>query len=401
MQLRDEGEAGCQGIISYAEYNPPKWAMRPVLLCSKPVFYLTFALVLLVGFMNDVFVERVGLRDLQGQGESLPRMLSLPSDEEPIGNGGDGPTFVFVMGIEGTGHHFISSLLAQSPNMQKMKKIGVCSSVGELNTLASQFFGMGKETNLFNPKRRHKEMLDAGQHYETAVDTLITISQKFIEQQKQEQNSLATTSPSSLPFHIAINANSCGRQSMMSYPNYHGVDRPLQNFNLDVFYSMCSSAKVKCKHVFIYRDPYDVIKSTTISRALNKNTYDAIQLYTSVLHLIHSQMASHLDRNLGCFGFLDHKGFHLQRDWERFGNLFGWESYDSFMAHAEKIQQKTPKAMPEETREDLVPSRLMVLMKAFVAIHNRVNGLCYSSLHSMEDQTVSMMKPDEETTIGE
>ena len=162
-----------------------------------------------------------------------------------------------------------------------------------------------------------------------------------------------------LYFHIAINANSCGRKSsMISYPNLHGRDRALQIFNLDVFFNACADAKVICKHVIIYRDPYDVIQSTTVNRAFNHNIYNAIRLYTSAMQQIHSQMVSHPDGNMGCFGFLDVEGHELRQDWEQFGNLFGWGSFESFMDHANMITKKNRTPMLEEMRANLIPSRL-------------------------------------------
>lgn len=345
--------------------------------------------------MHAVFVERTGALDIRES--PLPRMLSVQLNEELAGVADDGPTFVFVMGLEGTGHHFINSLLGRSPNMRAMKKIGVCSSVGELFKLSAQFFSMGKVSRLFNPARRQREGLDADQHYENVVDILATIRQKFNEQQQEEQ----TSTGSSLPFHIAINANSCGRPSMMSYPNYPGPDRALQNFNLDIFYNACADAKVKCKHVFIYRDPYDVIKSNTINRLHNPSVYDSIRIYTSVLQLIHSQMISHLDKNLGCFGFLDATGYQLQQDWERFGLLFGWDSFGSLKAHVDNVLAKVPTPMSEDARAELIPSRLSVLMKALEDISNRVNGLCYSSLNPNEGHALSTTKSAEGAIVEE
>lgn len=365
---------------------------------SKHELYITFVLAMLVGFVYDLI-------NMESRISPSRRTLSVPSDEKSLvdidssDNNGDGPTFVFVMGTEGTGHHFINSLLAQSPNMKKMKQIGVCASggKGELHTLSSQFFNTGNEGRLFNPNKRQRGEIDADRHYELIVDTLQSIRTKFNDMRKQEEqqineneSSSATVAPSSkTPFHIAINANSCGRPTMMSYPNLPGPDRSLQNFNLDIFYNACNDAHVQCKHIYIYRDPYDVIKSTTINRVHNSNVYDAIRLYTSVMQQIHSQMISNLDHNIGCFGFLDAKGYQLQQDWERFGMLFGWTTLNSFMTHVKSIQKKdkvpiTP--MSDEMKMELVPPRLSVLMRAFEDVHKRVHDLCYSSLQPMTPQ---------------
>jgi len=185
------------------------------------------------------------------------------------------------------------------------------------------------------------------------------------------------------PYHVAINANSCKGPSMMSYPDYSGPDRALQNFNIDFFYNACSDAGVKCKHLYIYRDPYDVIRSSS-NRHFNENVYDAVRLYMSVLQQVHSQMVSFPERNLGCFGFLDPAGFQIQQDWERFGSLFGWESFEKFMATSQEINTMSPSPMSDEDKHLLVPDRLKAMMRALEDIHGRAVDYCYSSLGSAE-----------------
>lgn len=375
-RLRDEEDAGCEQDTAKSQSRKP--------LRSKPMLLLAIACAILVSYASDLFAGMEGLADFQEQESSLRRMLSDEEDDV----GGDGPTFVFIAGIEGTGHHFIESLLKESPNMMRMEELGLCSSggrrTGELLQLSKQFFDSRRTSSaLFNPTESAKKNIDAETRYKTVVALLSSIRHKFNKQQVWEGKNTDG------PFHVAINANACNAVSMFSFPNYEGPDRALQNFNLDLFYNACADAKVQCKHAYIYRDPYDVIKSTGKNRGFNTISYDSIRLYTSVLQQVHSQLVSFPERNLGCFGFLDAKGYHLQQDWERFGRLWGWESTKSFLATAKKINTKNgPIPMSEDMKAKLVPARLLVMMRAFEDIHNRVNDFCYSSLSSMEDQVV-------------
>lgn len=395
MQPKDREGAQCHhGIVGYAasaltETLANKQEQQK-LLRRKSVIFIALALALLMGYMNDVFVDRAGLSDIEEY--SSPRMLSA-EEEYADDAGDDGPTFVFIVGLEGTGHHLISALLEQSPNMIKMEELGVCSTDddagsiehrGEFYSLSSQFFSTGWErySGLFDPKQY------AGERYKRILDDLKTIRRKFNEQEGQQNDNDA-------PFHIAINANSCAGPSMISYPNVLGSDRSVQNFNLDVFYNACTDANVKCKHVYLYRNPYDILKSTTKNRRYNSNEYDSIRFYTSVLQQIHSQLMSFPEKNMGCFGFLDAEGHELQQDWERFGSLWGWESFDDFMAAANEIDTMSPVPMSEGMKAGLVPARLMVLMRALEGIHNRVRDSCYSTLNSVEDETLAMIEPNE------
>ena len=46
-------------------------------------------------------------------------------------NSNHGPTFVFIIGIEGTGHHFIYELLSKSPNKKYLTELGICGQKGD------------------------------------------------------------------------------------------------------------------------------------------------------------------------------------------------------------------------------------------------------------------------------
>ena len=169
---------------------------------------------------------------------------------------------------------------------------------------------------------------------------------------------------------------------MILYPNFSGPHHALQNFNLDVFYHACKDDNAKCKHIYIYRDPYAVLKSTTINRHYNHNIYESIRLYTEVLQQVHSQFVSHPERNLGCFRFFDSNGSQLQQDWDRFGSLWGWD-HDAF-ATMDKRDFKSPKLLSNKMKDEMVPPGLLPMMRVYKDIFNRVNVFCYSSLQSME-----------------
>jgi len=304
--------------------------------------------------------------------------------------------FVFVVGLEGTGHHLINALLGYSPNMIKMKELGICSpnnnmNEGELNQLSSQFFKMDNREGrgIFNPPQSEtaeEDYFDAGTKYATIVEKLKRIQQIY---NGYEEDHMSSSSYQPGMINIAINANSCNAPTMVSYPTFQGNGRSLQVPNMGIIYNACIDAKVQCSHIYLYRDPYDVLKSTTLKRPMNSNIINGIRLYTSVMQQIHSQMISYPHNNMGCFGFLDKHGSQRIDDWERFGQIFGWgedEEYtiEDFMTTVQDINRKTsPSLMSMTEMEQLVPSRLDVLMEAFIDIHNKVVEFCYSSLEEV------------------
>ena len=355
------------------------------------------------GFYNDP--KTVKLREPS----SLLVVNRINDDDSEFANNNDmnenneygGQTrinFVFVVGLEGTGHHFINALLGYSPNMNKMKELGICSpnnmNEGELNQLSSQLFKVDNRegsTGIFNPPESvtaEEDYFDAGTKYATIVEKLKRIQQIYNDHKHEYEEELGGMPSSHQPrmINIAINANSCNAPTMVSYPTFQGNGRSLQVPNMGIIYNACIDAKVQCSHIYLYRDPYDVLKSTTLKRPMNSNIINGIRLYTSVMQQIHSQMISYPHNNMGCFGFLDKHGSQRTDDWERFGQIFGWgEDQEAFMTIVRDINRKSsPSLMSMTEMEQLVPSRLDVLMEAFIDIHNRVVDFCYSSLEEVE-----------------
>jgi len=315
--------------------------------------------------------------------KNLPEFLStsiIDNDYNPSDY--VGPTFVFVMGVEGAGHNLLRSLLGQSPNMLQMKQLGMCDKddhnfrrgTSEFLVLSRLLFGDGNG-GMRNPYS--VSLLDNGSLHDHIVDTLSRIRRRYNE---EKDSSLSPTS-----LNIAINANGCRVRSPMPYPTFMGPDRPMHYFNLELFYNACQDAQVRCRHVYIYRNPYNVIRSTR-SRDYYKNIRDSVQFFTHALEVVHSQMASYANRTLGCFGFRDADGFQLQDDWERFSTMFGWDSKEELMAIVQYLNRRigNPVHMTDGERENLVPQDLVPLMKVFMDNHHRAADLCYQSLQPVE-----------------
>ena len=183
---------------------------------------------------------------------TISRKLSAKAEQQLVEDISDstnnknhsGPTFVFVIGIEGTGHHFIHELLSKSPNKKYLSELGICGQKGDLqNGKTSELYKLsallsnGHHTGMFDMPSTAKKNIDALEHYNKIVELLKTMHQKVNDKRPQKNDT---------PFHIPINANACASASMISYPNFTGKDRPLQNFNLDIFYKACSDANVDC-----------------------------------------------------------------------------------------------------------------------------------------------------------
>ena len=171
---------------------------------------------------------------------------------------------------------------------------------------------------------------------------------------------------------------------MASYPQDKGPCRPLKFPSLDLFYDACEEAEVRCEHVYLYRDPYEVIKSTTMKRHFNQNVLVAIHQYTTMLYTIYGQMATYPDQTAACFGLeADDDGDMVAYEghWGRIRDLF-WDgqSRDVFNKLIEE-KFKLPPAPAENIKARI--SSYPAFMKSMVRASNKVEELCR---HQLQDR---------------
>jgi len=149
--------------------------------------------------------------------------------------------------------------------------------------------------------------------------------------------------------------------------------------NLDLLYKACEEANVECAHVYLYRDPHALVKSTTVNRHFNEHVLGAMHLYISMLHIVYGQMARHPTKNLGCFGFLE-PNVTSAEVWHPIRDIFGWtsgEKYDKWINYA----YKSPHAMNATTRLAIIPENYRVYTDSLVQSHNDVVELCRKQFH--------------------
>jgi hypothetical protein len=142
-----------------------------------------------------------------------------------------------------------------------------------------------------------------------------------------------------------------------------------------LFYEACDAANVECAHVYLYRDPYSVISSTTIKRKFNKNgILEATQLYTSMLNIIYAQLSLHSSRTAGCFGFFD--GNSTSTDfWDTIQDMFGEEDPAGFHNHMKEVYMP-PSPMTDENKRAMVPKQYDLPMESMIRAHENVLKLC-------------------------
>jgi hypothetical protein len=240
-----------------------------------------------------------------------------------------GLEFIFTIGLEGTGHHFMSQVISNSPAFREVKMLGLENSVA---SASAALFHSKNQDGLFNQACQDESInikVGISSKYDNKVsegfDTVSTLNRTVHLLRTIQQIYDEKTANSPRPLRIPLNsfsANGTAKVGMMSYPNFRGNCYKLHYPILDLLYKACSEAQVQCSHVYVYRHPLDVLMSTTVRRKFNPGMVMASHLYTSHLKIIESQLLSYPDRNRGCFGFFDQQG---SKEWQApLRDMWGW-----------------------------------------------------------------------------
>jgi len=307
---------------------------------------------------NESIVEQFSTKpakdlSIYKEGSNGPMKTSRRLAEEES----KGPTFLFIMGIEGTGHHLFLTLF------QTYLKSG--------NGLSDEFFdenAIHKKLYL-HPKWKPslwsapcaENPSNGTALFQEVVDTMKTID---FEIRSQSLEQTAAIVPLNAGFENFMN----------SYPSKHRDCRPLQYPDLDLTYAACEEAGVKCKHIVLSRDPYEIIRSTTMNREFDPK-HRQIKLLGTMLDVINTQIVSYPDQLHACWSY--NKGVESILN---IGELLGWEATAFKNIYSDLFHAHTP--LTDEDRRDIVPPQLQPFMDTMIASMERVEATCESVLNS-------------------
>jgi hypothetical protein len=178
--------------------------------------------------------------------------------------------FVFLAGVEGTGHHFYKTLFKE--HSSKLRDI-----IGEklhavkskmMHLQASLYNDIRPERALFTGALAYKKKnvhADGSKIFQSIVAQLKDVNTKVLrylahdDDDRRQEKGLADAATAGT-FPIPLNAIFANHPyGMISYPNYLEPSRPLQYPDLPLLYRACDAANVSCGHVYLHRDAYGVM----------------------------------------------------------------------------------------------------------------------------------------------
>lgn len=232
--------------------------------------------------------------------------------------------------------------------------------------------------NLYSHNKRSKGLWSAPFKWQvTDPDPNGTAIQENLTQTLLDMNVYALDNTNGTrrdPLFFPVNLLATSKDfGVASYPTFRKPCRFLQYPNIDLFYHVCDRARVLCSHIYLYRDVIDVIKSTTDNRAINHDRLEAIQLYSTHLQVIHSQLLAFPSRLIEC---LDYNFATTQPKVNRtLMTLLNFDNEENFNeAFSAVFRQKAP--LTEAERQEYIPPELQAFMQSFVRLHEMVKHTC-------------------------
>jgi len=292
--------------------------------------------------------------------------------------------FVFIIGIEGTGHSLMKAIIKDSPHAKWAIERGLWSDVIGLQDVLNE-----PKSGLMN--------LHCGLHGMKIVDATTGLPDiagkynKVVAKMRTIAGEVAG-SPSSdgavPPTYVSVPLNLITHE-MASYPMDSDECRPLKFPDLDIVYEACNDAGVLCQHVYLYRDPYAVLKSTTKNRGFEASGLKAIHLYITMLKVLYAQLTAHANRTAGCFNFYD-TGDGVNDTsgafWDPIRDMFGWASTSDHVEFRKYIQSKykPPAKLTDADRKTIVPQQYEEYIKSMIQANDNASRLCHRQLAEVE-----------------
>jgi len=267
-------------------------------------------------------------------------------------------TFVYYMGIEGTGHHYVNGLQRSAPSTKAIndKMFKLITRLGR-----ALFNWVDKEHGLWTlPCAKHLPKDDpSSDKVENPYKKVIGLM-KEIEETWKRENDTPT------PIHIPLN---CGRgEELLSYPAHTGECRALQYADIDLLYAACDEAGVKCKSVVMVRDAYEVIRSTVDHRHFTAKQRQ-IKLLTTMLDVMHTQVFANPDRLMTVYNYGDAEpNFVL-------GKILGYTE-DEFKEVFQNSFDASKAEISEDEKREIIPNVLSPYIDVMVRSTERLKILC-------------------------
>jgi hypothetical protein len=344
-----------------------------------------------------VFISSVYLQSVFRNSLDIAANKDIPNTN-PFSSSAVSPRiqFIFVVGLEGTGHHLMGRIIQNSPAFHQFKHYSGLEDYRQaMKALHLSLFDKAHGTGLWNlpcdctrnvtkTNRSSRSVATTSTHHDEEQEHRLEQVAEILKRIQTQHSAQATSSTVppvvSFPVNtITVDKDDKNSFGQASYPNFGGGCCRLQQYpRLNLFYRACAMANVDCRHVYLYRDPYQILYSTTIHRTFNVNLAQGVALYQRLLSdVLLPELTVYSDHSLGCLGFYEQLPvpssfgddndnisgtFQDHHDWQRaIQKLWQWRNATKFKETIDRIYHPPSSSQHRNATTDIHSSLMTQL----------------------------------------
>jgi len=304
----------------------------------------------------------------------------------------DQVVFQFLLGIEGSGHHLHQELFRIS-NLNKILKTydGLHDDMANLGEMlwcdedtACRHKGLWSTFSQWEIPPKGKKLIN------DISNQLRAVSDKILRNRSERKiDGMNSTNEV-----LVIPINSSFR-IMFSYPMRNGVFTLLQYPDLHDLYKACQIAGVACQHIYLSRDPYEVMRSITMNRDFG-NPHEKMLAVISMLSVIESQMISNPKYLAACWNIES----RIPNQGTKFiAQYLGWND-DEYEEYFSNMYSKSP--LTEKEKAIITDNgNLDIYMENLLTAHDRINRKCMDILEAKHDSSFDDLENSDILSISD
>jgi hypothetical protein len=270
--------------------------------------------------------------------------------------------FVFYMGLEGAGHDYLHKIGMASPALKHLQEHNAFPQ--DAHKLQASL--LDRETGLWSAyfQSTAANLLNLTDTRSTLVNTLHRMENKVSKAEGAAEHLYVPVNILSQPY------GDYGPVRYLSVTKFKSV-RMISYPSIELLYDACEEAGVDCRHVYLYRDPYELLPTSTA-----KHVLEAMHTSTSMMLIIASQMRTYPERTLGCWNLWTNNSKQSD-DVRGMQKVFGWEAGET----AAYDQAMTANYVPLNVTKGtdlwrIVPARNQNYFDSMLKTHEMVLEVC-------------------------
>jgi len=307
-------------------------------------------------------------------GQTLCRELSnrsIAKKKDGLVHSSNKVKFIFALGVEGTGHHFLAELEGKSKLTEMLKEKDLRSLQDQVAQEIRTIYQLKDLDDLAN---------DVDHRYALIVDKIAAL-RTLVEAK------ITPLLPSDQTITLHLNTID---DIMSSFPGGHHTGRNTQIPDLGILYQACGDAGVDCGHIIMGRDAHEVIRSTTVNREFSSSRKQIVTL-TMHLNMMISQAIQYPEKLVGCFDYNEPLSLpqHAQAS-----NLFGWDIQDGSLLETLDSLYSSPQGMSAINRHVIVPQGFELYMGSMIRATDMLKSICREQLllHELKQEQIPVNK---------